>query len=134
VTNPNNKGKKWMDERGYVRIGPRKEHIIIAEKALGRSIPVGAVVHHLDGGKKNRDGNLCILQDQSTHLIIHQRMAAKAACGNPDWRKCPYCQKYGDPETMNHNKGCVKRGRRSNGYYSHTGCFTKYLKARACSI
>jgi hypothetical protein len=124
---------RYIDDRGYVRIGRRKEHIIIAEKAFGGPLPKGAIVHHLDGGKENRDGNLAIFPDQAYHLLIHQRMAAKAACGNPDWRKCPYCQKYDDPANMNHNTGSVKRGRRSNGYYSHRGCFTKYTKAKACS-
>lgn len=63
------KGHPRADLHGYVR-----EHIIIAEQALGKHLPKKAVVHHHNGAKDdNRPGNLVICQDQGYHLLLHQR-------------------------------------------------------------
>lgn len=55
---------------------PTYEHISIAEKALGKKLPSGAVVHHMN--KQRADNhtpyNLVICQDQSYHLLLHRRM------------------------------------------------------------
>lgn len=77
--------------RGYVR-----EHILKSEQALGKSLPTGSVVHHVDGDRKNNENsNLVICQDQSYHLLIHQRMRAYKATGNPESVKCSHCQQWG---------------------------------------
>jgi hypothetical protein len=109
----------YIDDRGYRRVGDKKEHIIIAEKALGHKLPPGAVVHHWVG-KSNENSNLAIFPNQAYHLLIHQRMAAKKACGNPNWRKCVYCKKYDDPENMRPNI--------SNNTMYHKKCATDYLR------
>lgn len=50
------------------------EHILVAEKALGKFLPAGAVVHHVNGDVlDNRPQNLVICQDQPYHLLIHRR-------------------------------------------------------------
>jgi hypothetical protein len=55
-------------------------HILIAEKALGRRLPNGAVVHHVDEDKSNDSNrNLVICENQSYHLLLHARIRALRA-------------------------------------------------------
>lgn len=58
-------------------------HRLRAEKALGRPLPSGAVVHHADGSK-HEDAVLVICQDEMYHHLLHLRMKVKAAGGNPN--------------------------------------------------
>ena len=95
---------------GYVKAGylvksadgvQRAEHIVVAERALGRPLPAGAVVHHVDENPLNNEpGNLVICPSQAYHMTLHRRMRALAACGHAGWRKCKYCKTYSDPSTM----------------------------------
>lgn len=68
-------------EDGYVTIrqGQGKysyEHRLIAEKALGRKLKRGEVVHHLNGDKSdNRNCNLLICDSNGYHRWLHERMA-----------------------------------------------------------
>lgn len=56
------------DSLGYVL-----EHILNAEKKLGRAIASTEVVHHINGRKNdNRPENLIICKNQTEHLKIHQ--------------------------------------------------------------
>ena len=89
---------------GYLRIRkgglPKGEHIFIAEKILGRPLKKGEVVHHVDGnGLNNRHSNLVVC-DRKYHALIHRRMRAFQACGNPGWRKCQFCKKYDSPHNL----------------------------------
>jgi hypothetical protein len=77
------------------------EHVRIAESLLGRSLPAGAVVHHVNEDRSdNRAGNLVICPSRAYHALIHRRMRAKNACGNPDWVKCTICKEYDSPENI----------------------------------
>jgi len=79
----------------------RRAHVVVAEKALGHALPVGAHVHHVNEDKlDNRPENLVICPDWTYHKLIHQRMRALETCGNANWRKCPSCKTYDDPENM----------------------------------
>ena len=53
----------------------RREHIVLAEKALGRPLPNNAVVHHMNGEKLDNTtiGNLVICPNQSYHMLLHER-------------------------------------------------------------
>ena len=83
-------GHHRADYYGYVR-----EHILIAEKALGHPLPSGAVVHH------HTQTQLVLGQNQSYHLLLHQRTRAWRSCGHASWRKCVFCKIWSDPPTTN---------------------------------
>ena len=74
------------------------EHILVAEKALGKPLPKGAEVHHY--GKKTDNTKLVICQDRAYHMLLHQRMRALKACGHASWRKCGICKQYDKPENL----------------------------------
>lgn len=83
------------NREGYV-----PEHRLRAEKALGKLLPAGVIVHHINEiTTDNRNTNLVICREDY-HRLLHMRMRALKACGNPNWRKCIYCQKHDDPTVM----------------------------------
>lgn len=78
-----------------------QDHILIAEKVLGESLPIGAQVHHVNGDcTDNRKDNLVICQDNAYHHFLHRRMRAYNACGHADWRKCMVCKKFDSPDNI----------------------------------
>lgn len=75
----NQYGSGTIAANGYIiytvngkRVG---EHTLLAEKALGKPLPKGTVVHHT-GAKGDNYGycKLVICPDQAYHLLIHRRM------------------------------------------------------------
>ena len=85
---------------GYVA-----EHYLIAEKALGKSLPPKAIIHHLDGSPaKNKNNNIVICENKSYHHLLHVRQRAKDAGFAVNWRKCNSCKKYDAPENMRFEK------------------------------
>lgn len=77
-----------INRRGYVRIrmGGQsvQQHVVVATRALGRPIPVGAEVHHVDGDKRNNaPANLVICQDMAYHQLLHRRARVVRAGGDP---------------------------------------------------
>lgn len=98
------------------------EHVAIAERAFGRPLPAGAIVHHVDVDRLNNEpSNLVICPSQKYHLLLHTRTAALYACGNPSWRKCRHCLKYDAVE----NLSIISR------VVYHKACAAAYQRGRA---
>lgn len=80
-------GRKAGDALEYRAItvdGRQKRiHILRAETALGRPLPLGAIVHHADGSR-SEFAPLVICEDRYYHQLLHVRMRVKAAGGNPN--------------------------------------------------
>jgi hypothetical protein len=73
-------GHHRADSQGHVLT-----HILVAESALGKPLPVGAEVHHVDEDtKNNRPSNLVICQDVAYHKLLHVRARIVRAGGNPN--------------------------------------------------
>lgn len=91
------------------------EHILIAEKALGKHMPEGAEVHHFNGDKKdNSSGNLVICQDHVYHFLLHIRQRVVAHGGNPDTQLvCCTCQNLKDKSDFG-NRASNPTGLRSD--------------------
>lgn len=108
--------------------GHVREHVLVAEIALGRFLPDGAVVHHDDENKLNNysDGNLVICENRAHHNFIHRRMRALKECGNPDWLRCPICKTWDAPENL-----YVRTAHNRFGQARHPACHAADVKRRA---
>lgn len=84
------------------KTGSRQLHRIRAEAALGRSLPVGAVVHHADG-TKSEQSPLVICQDEKYHHFLHIRMRVRRAGGDPNVDKWCYRCRSVKPKSEFHN-------------------------------
>lgn len=92
------------------------DHILKAEAALGKPLPAGAEVHHVNGDRRdNRPGNLVVCQDAEYHKLLHWRQRAKDACGNPDHRRCGVCKMWDDISNLR------KPSTRNKGFH-HPDC------------
>src|SRR6266853_322212 len=103
-------GKGYKAPDGYIIIRikgiAKYEHVLIAEKALGKALPYKAEVHHLNGIKDdNRPENLIICPNHAYHFLIETRTRALLECGNPNHRKCWICKQYDDPSNLTRDKG-----------------------------
>lgn len=121
-----NGGKRNAD--GYVEVrrgsGYKKEHIVIAENALGHPLPASAIVHHVNEKRSdNHNRNLVICHNQAYHLLLHQRMRARAATGNAHSVKCSHCNKWG-------TTGVDGMRTKKSGRSYHLPCNTSYEEAR----
>lgn len=77
------------------------EHVAIVEKILGRPLPRGAVVHHVDHDRQNNvPTNFVVCPDRAYHALLHRRERALDACGNVNWRRCRVCRQYDDPANL----------------------------------
>ena len=71
-----------------------RAHRVIAELALGKPLPQGAVVHHHFGDTNTKyPRQLVICQDQAYHMLIHARTRIYRVGGNPDINRiCSTCK------------------------------------------
>ena len=116
-----------VTKRGsYLSITPeagikKYQHVAIAEAVLGKPLPDGAEVHHVDSNRlNNANSNLVICPNRAYHLLLHKRTRALEACGNANWLKCWICGSYDEPRNLYQWGG---RGR-------HAECHSKYMNER----
>lgn len=115
-------GRKGRHAGGYVKITGTgvSEHVLVVQQVLGRPLPDGSEIHHVNGIKSdNRKENLVVCPSRSYHMLLHARQRAADECGNPDYRKCEICGKWDDPSTMyvrktksgNWHRSCASKSR-----------------------
>lgn len=92
---------KQQDHPRAKKFGYVLEHILVAEKMIGRLLKGKEVVHHKNGKRDdNRPENLLVCESTKDHHKHHVIARALAECGNPHWRKCQFCKNYDDPAVM----------------------------------
>lgn len=73
-------GEGYINPDGYREfcVNGRRitEHVWLAELALGKPLPKGAVVHHMNRDKLDNHTpfNLIVCPDQAYHMLLHKRM------------------------------------------------------------
>ena len=121
------KGTSLHGYRAHKRNGKQVlEHILVVERVLGKPIPTGAIIHHVNERREdNRHENLVLCPDHGYHILLHQRMRAFKACGHYDWRSCRFCHKYDHPDNLKiyprsiHHADCAskyKAGRKARAF------------------
>lgn len=82
--------EKWVNVgTGYIMVKQdgrlTYEHIVLAEKALGKPLPKGAIVHHMNQNRSDNytPFNLVICPSQEYHLLLHRRMEEFGYGQNP---------------------------------------------------
>ena len=94
---------------------------LLVEKIIGKSLPIKAEIHHLNGKRyDNKNQNLIVCENRSYHMVLHYREKAFKTCGHAHWRKCKHCQKYDLPENLYIYMWHVH----------HRSCENKYQKER----
>lgn len=112
----------------YVKHGQKREHTLIVEQALGKPLRKGAVIHHVDGDKKNNENtNLVVCPSQKYHSLLHAREEALRVTGNPDLRRCLFCYKWVDPDASGIGQSHPARG---DALTFHRACVNAYNKQR----
>ena len=94
--------------------------ILVAEKALGKPLPLSAIVHHADNNSTNdKNNNLVVCENRGYHMLLHTRERAYRSCGHAAWRKCRYCHQYDSIENLRVHSSSVV----------HKQCQKDYCKA-----
>lgn len=78
--NTNWQGGRYKVQKGYIRVAvgdgtSQYEHIVIAERALGRKLKRGEVVHHIDGVKDNNANSNLFICTNEYHRWLHEEMS-----------------------------------------------------------
>lgn len=73
-------GGRFKIDKGYIKVSlgngrSQYEHILIAEKALGRKLRKGEVVHHIDGVKDNNANSNLFICTNEYHRWLHGEMS-----------------------------------------------------------
>lgn len=89
VTREHGEGSVTADGYKVVTVNgkQRMEHILIAEKALGKPLPPKAIVHHVMEWKLDNDKPfmLVVCPNQAYHMLIHKLMRQKGISFRTGW-------------------------------------------------
>lgn len=106
------KGGRFVQRNGYVLVwepdhpnaysyGYVFEHVRVVASALGRPLCGTEEVHHVDENKSNNaNSNLVLCPDRAYHMLLHRRLRAYKAVGDPNARLCKYCKRYDLPQNL----------------------------------
>jgi hypothetical protein len=95
----------------------KKDHVLMAEKAIGKPLPAGAEVHHVNEIRSdNRPENLVVCPSRKYHALLHARTRAYDECGHADWRRCAICKQYDALDNL----------KQSQSTYYHRACRATY--------
>lgn len=80
--------------KGYRQVGrDQKWHRVLAERAVGHSLPPSVEVHHVDGDIDALNPRLVICQDKAYHKLLHVRAEIVKVGGDPNVeRQCGRCK------------------------------------------
>jgi len=77
------------------------EHKMICERAIGKPLPTTVQIHHVNENiLDNTPSNLVVCQDAAYHKLLHLRAKALKTCGNPNFRRCRFCNQYDDSKNL----------------------------------
>lgn len=120
MTTPKHIKSQYLERRIEGSAATRKDrrmtHVQVAEQRLGRRLRRDECVHHINENKHdNRPENLlvCML---AYHNLLHKRMRAEKACGDPNAHRCMTCQSYERQDDM------VVRQRGNRTHTHHAEC------------
>lgn len=137
---PTWKGGRSVHPEGYIYIGSAgrahgrlsrniAEHIVVAERALGKRLPPKAEVHHFNRDTSdNQPRNLVICQNRLYHELLECRTDRLREFGNPNVKRCVACREVLPLDSFHINtkradgrqkmcKACIKR--RNDLFYNN---------------
>jgi len=108
-------GYRMVVKRDHPRAstnGCVQEHVLIAERALARILPIGAEIHHVDENPlNNANKNLVICENRRYHFLLHVRARVLRAGGNPNTQRvCCVCRRAKDFSEFNVSRRNVNGG------------------------
>lgn len=111
--------------KGYIY-----EHIVIAEKSIGRSIRDDEDVHHLDGDKSNNNRQNLIVLPRSEHARLESWINKGAPSAKIDLIRKQIGYTQFQPKVKLFCKSCNKQLNGSQSLYCSNKCLGKLISKR----
>ena len=114
-------GIPFKNVHGYMEVYVRREdgtngktleHILVAERAIGKRLPENAVLHHVNGDRvDNKHSNLVICENQSYHKLLHLREKRLRLFGRTDVKQCRVCRCVKSLKQFYHDRSNALEGK-----------------------